>query len=266
MATQVLKHHLRKLFRYTFPRAAAARALRQAGDELELYILDLLVDSNRVAIDVGANWGEYARRLVGLSPHVLVFEPNPQLAFILRKTLPPNATVVQCAVSSADGDILLHVPFHEEGLATVERNHLLQHHEDLEVRSVRLDNYAHLDVGFVKIDVEGHELDVFAGATELTRRRRPTFLVEAEERHRHGTVAKLFAHFRDEAYKGVFLYRGRVLSTSEFNLGEMQDPRVLVKDRRRRDIPYVNNFIFMPAELAEATLLRKIEARLIPPR
>jgi hypothetical protein len=49
----------------------------------------------------------------------------------------------------------------------------------------RLDAVIDQDVAFVKIDVEGHELNVLNGAIELLERCQPVFLVEAAGRRPH---------------------------------------------------------------------------------
>lgn len=56
----------------------------------------------------------------------------------------------------------------------------------------RLDDIIKDDVGFIKIDVEGHELAVLKGATSLINRCRPVLLVECEERHSPGGTERLF--------------------------------------------------------------------------
>jgi FkbM family methyltransferase len=43
-------------------------------------------------------------------------------------------------------------------------------------------------VGFLKIDVEGHEEAVLAGASRTLKQSMPAVLVEVEERHHTGAV------------------------------------------------------------------------------
>ena len=70
----------------------------------------------------------------------------------------------------------------------------------------RLDALVHVGVSFVKVDAEGHELNVLRGARVLIERSRPVFLVE-EERHRTGATESLFNFFTERAYDGFFLRR-----------------------------------------------------------
>jgi FkbM family methyltransferase len=61
-------------------------------------------------------------------------------------------------------------------------------HSTVTVDVATLDSF-HLDeVGFIKADVEGHELPVLRGATETLRRWRPTILTEVEEHRSPGSL------------------------------------------------------------------------------
>ena len=68
------------------------------------------------------------------------------------------------------------------------------------------------DVAFVKIDVEGHELNVLNGAVELLERSQPVFLVEAEDRHRAEATRSVFEFFRSKFYRGLLPGRRRCRS------------------------------------------------------
>jgi hypothetical protein len=47
------------------------------------------------------------------------------------------------------------------------------------------------DVGFVKIDVEGHELDVLAGLSGLLAKCRPNLLIEIGSAQRGGSLVEV---------------------------------------------------------------------------
>ena len=260
MLLSTAKYHLRKLFHYSMPRTAAAR--HYGDDEFESRILDLLVDPKREAMDVGANWGQYASRLAELCTQLLVFEPIPRLAFVLKHTLPPNAIVENKAVSNSSRTVKLRIPYNEEGLSTIDEANSLSSYEEIWVRTVPLDDYADHNVGFVKIDVEGHELDVLSGAGLLIARHRPVFLIEAEERHRKGTTSELFARFERRNYRGLFVHKHKLLPTSAFDVERFQHTSVFeTSGGRRSAIPYVNNFIFIPEEVVRRSTLEEIKSR-----
>ena len=55
-------------------------------------------------------------------------------------------------------------------------------HRAIEVPMATLDSSYEGEVGFIKIDVEGHEQAVLDGAVQTIRRCRPRLLVEIDER------------------------------------------------------------------------------------
>ena len=52
----------------------------------------------------------------------------------------------------------------------------------------RLISIATSPVGFIKVDVEGHEEEVIDGGFRVIARDHPVLLIEIEERHRHGAL------------------------------------------------------------------------------
>ena len=144
-------------------------------DEPEIHLLKYLVDSKRIAVDIGAAEGIYAFRLQQLAQRCIAFEPNPSSYAALKRLL-PEVEILQAAVSARDGYSILRVPVVNgvpySGWGTIEpRNHLteLPTHdiEEFKVRTVCPDGMDLGDIGFIKIDVEGHELDVLDGISNL---------------------------------------------------------------------------------------------------
>ena len=86
------------------------------------------------------------------------------------------------------------------------------------VQTACLDDVTLPRIGFIKIDVEGHELNVLEGAKRTISRDRPTLLIECEERHNPGGVSKLRELFRDAGYEGRFLHMDRMRSLDEFDV------------------------------------------------
>jgi len=137
-----------------------------------------------VAIDVGANLGEWSVPLataVGPAGTVLAVEPNPIVADALSRTLRINhlahAVVVSAALSDRDGDGVLHVEPADTGLSRLADGGglpVILRRLDTIVVEARL---ARLDL--VKIDVEGHERAVLAGAEAALRRFRPAIVFES---------------------------------------------------------------------------------------
>jgi FkbM family methyltransferase len=181
--------------------------------EPELRLLKYLVDPRKSAIDIGGAEGVYAFHLQQLAQHCIVFEPNPTFCSNLKRAL-PSAEIHQAAVSRAEGEATLRVPLVNavpySGWGTIEpknRFSELPPHtvEEIKVQTVRPDRMQLTDVGFVKIDVEGHELDVIAGLTDLLIKCRPNLLVEIGDDQRGGSLADLRCSLDRVGYIGLRL-------------------------------------------------------------
>jgi FkbM family methyltransferase len=138
-----------------------------------------------IVIDGGANMGGYsilASRRVGGDGKVFAFEPEPKNAAKLRRRLRGynNVVVVEKALSDTDGSAALH-------LAAFHAGHTLVGGDGPEsvirVPVITLDSFVREmslpGLDFVKLDVEGVELQVLDGMTNVLRSsRRPTILCE----------------------------------------------------------------------------------------
>ena len=112
----------------------------------------------------------------------------------------------------------MRIPPHALGRSTIEAAnplHRMVDTRDLAVSCKPLDSYGLKDVGFLKIDVEGHELEVLRGAKETLCRSLPSLLVEAEERHRAGTVAAVWGYLRPWGYRRMILQGSRLVELTE---------------------------------------------------
>ena len=209
------------------------------------------------ALDVGCNKGSYLWALSHAVPkgQVIAFEPQPVLVDYLNRACARsglrNVTIEGAGVSSAGGTLRLAVPgggtsspgaSFEAAVAAREACRFI------DVPTHSLDRYF-LDhpvkrIGAIKIDVEGHELSVLAGAQAILERQRPLVVCECEQRHlSNASVADLFRVFRDLRYKGFFAQQGRATPVEQF------DPAVHQKQIGERfwdAKDYFNNFVFFP--------------------
>ena len=234
---------------------------RPKSAERELSYLDKIIPGDAVTVDVGANCGLYTRRLARLSRQVHAFEPSQQMARLLRRTSARNVRIHEIALSDHDGGAELFIPQGEDGLvyglaSLEERVGTSGRAISAHVPIARLDAVIDQDVAFVKVDVEGHELNVLNGAVELVERCQPVFLVEAEDRHRAEATRSVFEFFREKAYRGFYLKDNDVIAVEQFDPARLQDADALRPDGGRKDGRfYVNNFFFFPRHLDGESLL-----------
>jgi FkbM family methyltransferase len=154
--------------------------------EIELFHLPLLCPKGRSGIDVGANAGMYAYKLSSLLPKVYAFEINAELTEDLRAYHAPNIEIIPTGLSSKADSATLYIPkvhgIRMTGWASLEPNDSpeVSGHETMDVKITKLDSFDFDGVGFIKIDVEGHELHVLEGGMRTLRASRPSILVESK--------------------------------------------------------------------------------------
>jgi FkbM family methyltransferase len=155
-----------------------------AQGEPELLLLPTLLRGAGTAIDVGANRGIYAFALSQIAREVHAFEPHPDFAERARRMLGARAIVHQLALSNARGRASFFVPIADDGTELHLAGNLKNTHAQFQRQKVidteiaTLDSFALSEVTFIKVDVEGSELEVLEGGRATIARDRPTLLIE----------------------------------------------------------------------------------------
>ena len=232
------------------PLAARAALLL---DEIELHLLRVLCRADQPSVDVGANLGIYTQLLRQHSSRVIAVEPHPLLAQRLRRAFSAEVRVVDAALSSGPGRASIRVPMvagrEVDTRGSLERDANAEFQTfSREVEVSTLDLLELGRVGFIKIDVEGHELEVVGGGLELLRESRPRLLVELEERHRAGAVEQMKQRLAPVGYRGFFVLDRQLAPIEQFDAHRHQ-----VRERAKyvsggRSRAYINNFIFLANE------------------
>jgi FkbM family methyltransferase len=175
-------------------------ATRLHWAEPELLGLGALVRRGDEVIDVGAALGMYTiplADLVGRKGRVSSFEPQRRGVFTVRLlrvvTGPHRGRVSRTALGPHTGSSTIVVPYHN-GFPIFGHGHVEEGAEDEGGRGHRshapmitLDSWCAehgiARVAFIKVDVEGFEPSVIAGAVATIDRDRPSLLLEIEDRH-----------------------------------------------------------------------------------
>lgn len=225
--------------------------------EKELLLLRRLVRPGDVCLDIGAAGGAHlmvmARR-AGRRGRVLGVEARPRSAValsLLTALVPGGARprIHQVALADDAGVLTLRIPLvptraHLPGTAT-DRLEAAAFAglpaTTVTVPSMRLDDLiareglAHVDV--VKLDVEGAESAVLAGAPYLLHEQRPVFVIEADDLHQRRfdtTAADLVAGVVAAGYRAHRFLRGGLTAVDRVTADE--DDYVLIPDERRREV------------------------------
>jgi FkbM family methyltransferase len=217
-----------------------AHRIRRRGDPEFHWVREMLGPARR-AIDCGANRGVYTYWLARYARAVEAFEPNPQLVAKLRAAGLGKVTVHEGALSDSVGEAVLHVPFHRRGGLNDPGGCLDRPDDDTPMAQFttplkRLDDYAFTEVDFIKVDVEGHEEKVLAGAWHTISTQQPALLLELEERHNPGCLTRVVAQLADVGYRGLFLDANRWQAVNK--LADWTSQRASTGR-------YINNFLFV---------------------
>jgi FkbM family methyltransferase len=174
-----------------------------------------------VAVDIGANAGAHTLAMAAAGARVIACEPNPALRARLQANVElnrlTNVVVRPYALTAEPGRVLLHVPadpVHTGGASLLAGVHEhLSGADAVEVEGVPLDELARREglepVRLLKIDVEGFEAAVLAGAREVLARDHPDLAFEYTAAWWDAAGASLPAVLRDLEQLG---YRVRVVT------------------------------------------------------
>jgi len=174
-------------------------------------VLEAILHPGACFYDIGANIGLYslwASQLVGLTGEIHAFEPASSTRELMGQLFAANnvrnVAVVPCAVGASAGWVSFQPTAgssaHSRVVTTATKT-------TIEVEMICLDDYALRHSGapcLVKIDVEGHELQVLEGGRGLLERHRPIIVLEAIPSHleRNGTAyAEIYELLEDIGYE-----------------------------------------------------------------
>jgi FkbM family methyltransferase len=187
--------------------SVVSRALLRYGEwaQLELDLIAGLVRPGNVALDVGAFLGTHTLALaamVGPTGQVHSFEPRAAIRAVLEGNVQRNCllnvTVHPCALGAAAASLALPaIDVDSEanfgGLALE-----AQAVQDAPTESIRIERLDDLGLGlldFIKLDAEGMEAEVLAGARAVLASYRPVLLAECNDLDRgsrtHGICREL---------------------------------------------------------------------------
>lgn len=137
------------------------------------------IKCNGVFVDVGANFGSWTKFMLNKKYEVHAFDPSPKAIKILNclRKQHSNLTVYPCALGETrkKAKLKLHSNCGHNSLVQ-EKNDFTNSTLEVEVRT--LDSFKLKHVGFIKIDVEGYEIQVLKGAMNTIKKDKPRMIIE----------------------------------------------------------------------------------------
>lgn len=228
--------------------------------EPEFLWVKKILPQDAVFLDIGANVGAYIYALEKhLEPqNIFGFEPNVQLFKRLKRLFPKVnlyaialsdvSTIAEFKIPVIDGEKVhtrgtLRTSIKEKNeQRTILQKVAVEPLDDLIFNNTSLGkiNFNRLD--FVKIDVEGNEMQTLRGARKTIEKYRPILMVEMEQRHHEEDLWTLILEIADWGYAVHYLDRKTL------------QPKILTADFLKNQNPenlkhyqeYINNIIFLP--------------------
>lgn len=215
-------------------------------DEKEIDLVKKFIKPGTDSIDVGVYRGVYSYEMSKYSNRVHSFEPNPVIFRYINKNLKKfikNIDLYNLALSNENKFTNLKIPirnmntnkenyeeYYEMGRATIHKENNFKNYEEFKIETKKIDEFNFSNkISFIKIDVEGHELEVIGGAKKTILKNMPILLVEIEKEHTKKNVIDSIESINQLGYSSFFLNKGDIKSINELN-----------------NLNLFNNFIFLP--------------------
>ena len=156
-----------------------------------------------LALDIGANIGLWAKDLSNFFNKLICFEPNPYCVEYLKKNINiKNSEINSCALGSTEEEKNLFLHPTNSGASSFVNNTKVGY--DNQSRAVfgefpketkkayveikKLDSFNIKKIDFIKIDVQGFELEVLKGSTNTLLNNSPILCIEEDSPETSKTI------------------------------------------------------------------------------
>jgi len=191
-AFKLIKRHQEKakIKFWTMPFDAICKAQILNGfyeKELLEGMCKLALDKDGVALDIGANVGNHSLFLASQFSHVVAFEPVPRNCWILKSNIHlnniKNITVIEKGLSDRNRKMVINNLDPENTNTPLgELDDRFSDHDSVDVvvgDQLVSELVLSRRICLIKIDVEGHEVDVVRGLTKTIEKCKPLIFWEA---------------------------------------------------------------------------------------
>jgi FkbM family methyltransferase len=135
-------------------------------------------------LDVGANIGNHSVAFAQHFKKVYAFEPNPAAFDLLSVNAKWYPAIEPIALGASDHEFMARavIPSGNQGAARISDKDKSTSESVIEFECVRIDEYLSpiqwLDIGFIKLDIEGHELQALQGCRRIIEASKPMITFE----------------------------------------------------------------------------------------
>jgi FkbM family methyltransferase len=170
-----------------------------------------------VFIDIGANIGQtsmnLSKKLGKIAHKIYAFEPIPSTYEKLKYNILLNnfssIEIFNIALGNEE-DIMkmeMSCPTNSGGFKMTPKNSIIEN-EWVQVLQKKLDDFYKLDnpIQFIKIDVEGYEIEVLKGAEQIIKKYTPVMVIELNDlnqKRQNSSAKELVSYVKELGYKNI---------------------------------------------------------------
>jgi FkbM family methyltransferase len=159
------------------------------------------LDEAQCVWDIGANIGDHTRAYLDMGKTVYAFEPNP-LAYECLCHNCPDSHNYSLAANSKKGELTFET-LDNVGASCISKN------GEIKVKAVKLDTLDLPKPDFIKIDIEGWEVNALIGMKKTINKYKPKLFIEIN----HGALAKnghnyttIIDFVKEAGYENIITY------------------------------------------------------------
>ena len=199
--------------------------------EPELKLIKEFIINGTDGLDIGVYKGVYSYEISKYAKTVHAFEFNPIIFPFLNRNLYKiinNIKLYNFGLSNQNNKTTLRIPirnklakeenyeeFFEMGRATIHANNEFNEFRTFNVNVKKLDDMQFENsISFIKIDAEGHEIEVIKGAIKTINKNKPILLVEIEKRHSKKKVIDSINFINSLGYKSYYFNEKELINTA----------------------------------------------------
>lgn len=151
-----------------------------------LQVIKNNLKSSDIFVDIGANIGQhslFSACVVGNTGKVILFEPIPQLVAQIKESLTENPEVTNVTVNNiaaSDTEEKAEIKLRPNNIGGSSLHHHDKNFETVNIQTIPADDLL-LDlpkVDLIKIDTEGHEIEVLRGLQKTLKKYMPKIIIE----------------------------------------------------------------------------------------
>jgi FkbM family methyltransferase len=192
------------------------------------------IANKTICLDIGANIGNHSVSFAKYFGKVISFEPNPMTFDVLNLNSKWNKNIfpIPLGASNKSFTAFAKVPAGNLGAAEIIHKQDSDTTNTIEFTCIRIDEYLEKekfqDIGFIKIDVEGHEYEALEGCQKILTIAHPVIVFELLRKDFKRSGEKIFDFLKKNEYSHFYEINKKI---SEINNPKNKNYKMIAASR-----------------------------------